>query len=94
MFLVGYLTTFMENPTTEHWATTKRILRYVKWTLDLGLVYKAGDSSTKLVGLSFAEAEYVEDTTMACQGIWLARLTSELMNDETVFLRCYQFLTY
>ena len=33
-------------------ATTKRILRSVKGTLDLGLVYEKGEADMKLVGYS------------------------------------------
>ena len=33
----------MEDPTIEHLKSTKRILRYVKGTLELGLKYKQGD---------------------------------------------------
>ena len=42
----------MENPTTQHMSSVKRILRYAKGTLDLGLVYEKNEASTKLVGYS------------------------------------------
>ena len=37
-----------------------------------------------IVALSSCEAEYVAATTTTCQGIWLARLIGELMNEEMI----------
>ena len=39
-FLVGIISQFMERPCVDHMATAKRILRYVKGTLDYGLFYQ------------------------------------------------------
>ena len=125
MFSMGYLSRYMENPMTEHMSTVKRILRYVKGTLDLVLVYEknevciklvwysdsdyAGDpddrkstpemafflgnnlicwasQKQKIVALSSYEAEYVAATIIDCQGIWLARLIGELMNEEMIYM--------
>ena len=44
MFSVGYLIRYMENLTTEHMSAVKRILRYIKGTLDLGLVYEKNEA--------------------------------------------------
>jgi hypothetical protein len=38
-FSVGYVSQFMQRPTTEHQQTVKRIIRYVAGTLDHGLYY-------------------------------------------------------
>jgi hypothetical protein len=35
-----------------------------------------------VVAISSCEAEYVAATTAACQGIWLARLLGEMLNEE------------
>ena len=59
MFSVGYLSRYMENPTTEHMSAVKRILRYVKGTLDLGLVYKKNEAGIKLVG--YSDSDYAGD---------------------------------
>ena len=40
MFSVGLLNRFMENPSVEHLKTPKRVIRYVKGTLNYGLKYK------------------------------------------------------
>ena len=45
MFSVGYLSRYIENPTTEHMSAIKRILRYVKGTLELGLVYEKNEQA-------------------------------------------------
>jgi hypothetical protein len=39
VYLVGYVSCFMERPTAEHLAAVKRIIRYVAGTLNLGCRY-------------------------------------------------------
>jgi hypothetical protein len=125
-FAVGYVSRFMEFPTTEHLNAVKRILRYIMGTIDFGCHYRhggkelrllryndtdmGGDVDTrksttdvvfylgsspmnwqfqkqKVVALSLCEADYITGTTVACQGIWLARLLAELKSE-----RCTTFL--
>ena len=44
-FVVGYVSRFMEDPREDHWATVKRLLRYVKRTVDQGIIFpKTGRS--------------------------------------------------
>ena len=44
-FAVGYISHFMEDPQEDHWAVLKRLLRYVKGTVDQGIVFpKTGGS--------------------------------------------------
>jgi hypothetical protein len=116
-FAVGYVSRYMEAPTTEHYAAVKHLLRYIAGTRSYGCFYSssgdlhlkgysdsdlAGDvddrkSTTgvlftlggcpvtwqsgkqKVVALSSCEAEYIAATTAACQGVWLDRLLSELL---------------
>lgn len=47
-FAVGYLSRFQECATDEHFKCLKRVLRYVKGTKDLSLVYRRSDSPTLL----------------------------------------------
>ena len=54
-FAVGYLGRFQQNPGDEHWVVLKRILRYLKGTLDLKLEYSKINNE-KLVG--FADADW------------------------------------
>ena len=49
----------MENPTAEHTAAVKRILRYVKGTLDLNLIYEKKELDIKLV--KYGDNDYVGD---------------------------------
>lgn len=119
-FAVGYVSRFMEEPTVEHMAAVKHILRYIRGTLNLGCRYRksekpqllgfcdsdlAGDiddrkSTTgvlfyygnnpvtwvsqkqKIVAQSSCEAEYVAAASAASQGVWLARLLGELLDQE------------
>lgn len=41
-YAVGYVSRFMERPTTDHMAAIKHILRYVKGTLSLGCFFEKG----------------------------------------------------
>ncbi|PRQ43207.1 putative RNA-directed DNA polymerase [Rosa chinensis] len=47
----------MHSPTNVHWVAVKRILRYLKYTLNHGLVYQPG--SHKLV--AYSDADYAGD---------------------------------
>ena len=40
MYGVSLISIFMSSPTMSHWLATKRILRYLKGTTDLGIFYK------------------------------------------------------
>ena len=38
-FAMSFISRFISAPKVEHWTTTKRVLRYVKGTLDFGILY-------------------------------------------------------
>ncbi|XP_020258582.1 uncharacterized protein LOC109834991 [Asparagus officinalis] len=48
---VGLVSRYMETPNESHWLVAKRILRYIKGTLNLGLFY-AYDENVQLVSYS------------------------------------------
>ena len=44
-FVVGYVSRFMEDSRDDHWAVVKRLLRYIKGTVDQGIIFpKTGGS--------------------------------------------------
>ena len=55
-FTVGYVSCFMEDLREDHWAIVKRLLRYVKGTVDQGIIFlKTGGSRLQLTVFSDAE---------------------------------------
>jgi len=48
---------FMQNPMMSHFTTVKRILRYLKGTMQLGLSYTRGDLQLK----AFSDADWARD---------------------------------
>jgi hypothetical protein len=51
LYGVGLVSRYMETPRESHWLAAKRILRYIKGTLNFGLFYTYGESAD-LVGYS------------------------------------------
>ncbi|CAL8990976.1 unnamed protein product, partial [Prunus brigantina] len=49
MYAASLLARYMHNPTNKHYGTAKRVLRYIKGTLDYGLMYEKG-KRTVLIG--------------------------------------------
>ncbi|XP_066334095.1 uncharacterized mitochondrial protein AtMg00810-like [Miscanthus floridulus] len=49
VFAVGHVSRFMEDPREDHWAAVKWLLRYVKGTVDQGIIFpKNGGSRLQL----------------------------------------------
>ncbi|KAM1556532.1 hypothetical protein TB2_040114 [Malus domestica] len=59
LYVVGLISRYMENPTTTHLKTAKRILRYLKGTVNFGMFYSSSDSH-KLVG--YSDSDWVGDS--------------------------------
>ena len=57
-FAVSEVAKFNENPGIEHWKAVKRIMRYLKGTINQELIYKRSDS-IELTG--FADADWAGD---------------------------------
>ncbi|XP_058075831.1 secreted RxLR effector protein 161-like [Magnolia sinica] len=57
-YAVGVVSRFMQTPKKPHLEAVRRILRYVKGTIDLGLLYKKG-GACKIVG--YCDADYGGD---------------------------------
>lgn len=68
-FSVGYVSRFMEAPTTEHEAAVKRILRYIAGTTEFGCHYHQSSSPVQLVGYSDADMAGDPDTRKSTTGV-------------------------
>lgn len=61
-YSVGVVSRFMEKPTVMHLNAAKRILRYVKGTMDYGLIYTKDEENNVVIGYSDSDlAGKVED---------------------------------
>ena len=56
-FVVGLVSRYQSNPGREHWKVVKRILRYLKGTMDYCLVYQG----SKLCLVGYSDADWGED---------------------------------
>jgi hypothetical protein len=68
-FSVGYVSQFMQRPTTEHQQTVKRIIRYVAGTLDHGLYYPRCLGEAHFVRYSDSDHAGDIDTSKSTSGI-------------------------
>ena len=51
-FAVGYVSRFMEAPTTQHWSAVKHLLRYITGICGYGCIFKRGEGELHLTGYS------------------------------------------
>ena len=58
IFAVYNVAKFCSDPTKRHWTAVKRILRYLKGTSDLGLLYVRGDSHDCF---SYSDSDWASD---------------------------------
>ena len=55
-YAVGMLARFSSKPNQSHWTAVKRVLRYLKGTIDIGILYR-GDAGV----LGYSDADYAGD---------------------------------
>jgi len=67
-FAVGYISRFMENPTTEHMGAVKHVLRYIAGMLHFGCYYWKGDGNIRLSGYSDADLAGYQDDRKSTSG--------------------------
>lgn len=60
---VGALSQHMAQPSVDHWTGVKRILRYIKGTLNFGLKFSAGDS----VLTGYSDSDWAGDFRLRVQ---------------------------
>ena len=59
-FTVGYVSRFMEDPREDHWSAVNRLLRYIKGTVDQGIVFPK-TSGSRLQLTVFSDVDMVGD---------------------------------
>ncbi|XP_066311641.1 uncharacterized mitochondrial protein AtMg00810-like [Miscanthus floridulus] len=59
-FTVDYVSRFMEDPREDHWAAVKWLLRYVKGTVDHGIIFPKIDGS-RMQFTVFSDADMAGD---------------------------------
>ncbi|XP_066320556.1 uncharacterized mitochondrial protein AtMg00810-like [Miscanthus floridulus] len=59
-FVAGYVSRFMEDPREDHWTAVKRLLRYIKGTVDQGIVFPKTDESGLQLTM-FSDADIAGD---------------------------------
>ena len=57
-FAMSNVAKFCSDPTKQHWTAVKRILRYLKGTTDLGLLYTSGDGH---VCFGYSDSDWAGD---------------------------------
>lgn len=68
-YAVGYVSRFMEKPTTEHLVAVKRVLRYVAGTVNFGCHYGRKKGGSDLVGYSDSDLAGDVDTRRSTTGV-------------------------
>lgn len=68
-YAVGYVSRFMEAPTSEHWSAVKHLLRYIAGTRTLGCCYARQDADAKIVGYSDADMAGDVDDRKSTSGV-------------------------
>ena len=58
-YAVSYLSQYNKKPTQNHWKSAKRVLRYLKYTIDKCIIYKFKPGIPKL--LAYSDADYAND---------------------------------
>jgi hypothetical protein len=69
-YAVGYVSRFMEKPTTEHLLAVKRVLRYIAGTVDYGCCYGRKKGGDVLIGYSDSDLAGDIDTCKSTTGVF------------------------
>jgi len=62
-YLVSVISKFMHDPRKYYWTTTKRILRYIKGTMNFGLLFPYGAKSEVNELIGYSNSDWCGDTT-------------------------------
>ncbi|RVW94557.1 Retrovirus-related Pol polyprotein from transposon RE1 [Vitis vinifera] len=95
MFPTGLLSRFMSSPSNVHMGVAKKVLKYVKGSIDdmkstSGYVFTIGlgvicwnSRKQEVVAQSATETEYISLEATANQGIWLRKLLADLGQEQS-----------
>ena len=62
-FAVGNLAKFCGKPTKSHWTALKRVLRYLKGTVNYGILYRRQQTPQKSEFVGFSDADWAGDVS-------------------------------
>ncbi|XP_043812719.1 secreted RxLR effector protein 161-like [Manihot esculenta] len=68
-YSVGVVSRYMDTPTVTHMNAVKQILRYVRGTIGMGIVYKKNQEKEELVGFSDSDLAGDTDDRKSTSGI-------------------------
>lgn len=67
-YVVNQASQFLNDYSDEHWKAVKRIFRYLKGTIDYGIVYGCNEINCDLVGYTDADYAGCLDTRKSTSG--------------------------
>ena len=70
-YVVNQLSQFLESPSKAHWQCAKRVLRYIKGTIDKGITYSVGDRVNRLIAYSDASWASEPESRKSVTGVVL-----------------------
>lgn len=71
-YVVSVLNKFLEQPSSTHWTAAKRVLKYLKGTLNVGITYNGNcNQSNELIAFSDSDYASCPDTRKSTSGIVL-----------------------
>ncbi|KAM2249834.1 hypothetical protein ACFXTI_004418 [Malus domestica] len=88
---VGLVSRYMETPRESHWLAAKRILRYIRGTLNYGLFYNFGEDA-KLFGYSNSDWGGDQDERKSTTGyvFFLGSTASHGLQRSNQLLLCHR----
>ncbi|KAJ9544557.1 hypothetical protein OSB04_024264 [Centaurea solstitialis] len=81
-YSVSVTSRYQQNPGEPHWVAVKNILKYLRITKDMFLVFGGSEDEISITGYSDAnsttEAEYIAASDAAKEAVWLRNFLSDL----------------
>lgn len=65
LHVVSLVSRYMANPKKEYWSSVKGILKYIKGTLNMELVYSKGSTKERVI-MGYIDVDYAGDWTRGC----------------------------